>query len=174
MEIWRDIKGYEGYYRVSNLGEVKSTDRKVERTDKQIRYFKEKIISPYISKCGYQRLALNKNNEQKLFKVSRIVATAFILNPYNYPQVNHKDGNKLNDKADNLEWVNNKMNYIHASKLGLIPIGEGCSWAKLNELQVRVIKKCNDLNTIELAKIFGVTRHNIGYIKNSKRWKHLK
>ena len=107
-EEWRDIKGYEGLYQVSNLGRVKSL---IRGTGNQFRFSKvEVILKPHLTKKGYFRLSLSKNNKRKSFQVHRLVAEAFIPNPNNYPQVNHKDENKTNNCVDNLEWCTNKYN----------------------------------------------------------------
>ena len=98
-EIWKDIKDYEGHYQVSNLSRVKS-----------IKFGKERILKPVTDRHGYLIVGLWKNNKQKTYKVHRLVAEAFIPNPYNLPQVNHKDENPLNNNVNNLEWCNSKYN----------------------------------------------------------------
>ena len=98
-EIWKDIKDYEGHYQVSNLSRVKS-----------IKFGKERILKPVTDRHGYSIVGLWKNNKQKTYKVHRLVAEAFIPNPYNLPQVNHKDENPLNNNVNNLEWCNSKYN----------------------------------------------------------------
>ena len=98
-EIWKDIKDYEGHYQVSNLSRVKS-----------IKFGKERILKPVTDRHGYSLVGLWKNNKQKTYKVHRLVAEAFIPNPYNLPQVNHKDENPLNNNVNNLEWCNSKYN----------------------------------------------------------------
>ena len=98
-EIWKDIKEYEGHYQVSNLSRVKS-----------IKFGKERILKPVTDRHGYSIVGLWKNNKQKTYKVHRLVAEAFIPNPYNLPQVNHKDENPLNNNVNNLEWCNSKYN----------------------------------------------------------------
>ena len=98
-EIWKDIKDYEGHYQVSNLSRVKS-----------IKFGKERILKPVTDRHGYLLVSLWKNNKQKTYKVHRLVAEAFIPNPYNLPQVNHKDENPLNNNVNNLEWCNSKYN----------------------------------------------------------------
>ena len=98
-ELWKDIKDYEGHYQVSNLSRVKS-----------IKFGKERILKPVIDRHGYLLVSLWKNNKQKTYKVHRLVAEAFIPNPYNLPQVNHKDENPLNNNVNNLEWCNSKYN----------------------------------------------------------------
>lgn len=107
-EIWKDIKGYEGLYQVSNLGRVKSTRRN-----------KEKIMKPNKGKKGYLRLNFTINYKSKSFQVHRLVAKAFIPNPGNLPEVNHIDGNKANNNIKNLEWVTSKENCNHAWNIGL-------------------------------------------------------
>ena len=98
-EIWKDKKGYEGHYQVSNWGRVKS-----------IKFGKEKILKLIKDKDGYLQVTLCKNNIKKVYKVHRLVAEAFIDNTDNLPQVNHKDENKLNNNVDNLEWCDRLYN----------------------------------------------------------------
>lgn len=118
-EEWKDIKGYEGLYQVSSLGRVKNLERYVRAKNNSLRKNKEKILSFFINKNGYQEATLSKNSKKRLHRVNRLVAEAFIPNPENKPQVNHKDGNKLNNRVNNLEWCTRSENMIHAWKNGL-------------------------------------------------------
>lgn len=124
MEIWKDIVGFEGYYQVSNLGRVKRLPRTSIRSngksDHAIYRVKERIKNPQIQTQGYYHVALYRDGEYKICRLNRVVAIAFIPNPENKPEVNHKDGNKLNNRADNLEWVTGKENKKHARENGLI------------------------------------------------------
>lgn len=114
QEIWRDIKGYEGKYQVSNFGNVRSLMYHNTKGIKRI-----SLLKPATDGKGYLRCALSKNNILTTFKVHRLVAQAFIPNPNNYPQINHIDGNKKNNKVDNLEWCTNSINQIHAYSTNL-------------------------------------------------------
>ena len=110
MEIWKDIKGYEGLYQVSNLGRVKGLDRYVN-----CKYGRRKIkgkIMNYTTRSGYNVLVLRRNNKRQSKQVHRLVAEAFIPNPNNYPVVNHKDTNRKNNHVSNLEWVTVKENVL--------------------------------------------------------------
>lgn len=111
-EIWVDIKGCEGLYQVSNFGNVKSLSRYVRTSDKLggRRKKKETLLSLDVCKNGYLRVSINKGGSRKHFLVHRLVAEAFIPNPQNLPQVNHKDENKANNRVDNLEWCDAKYN----------------------------------------------------------------
>ena len=109
QEIWKDIKGYEGKYQVSNFGNVRSLMYHNAKGIKRI-----SLLKPATDGSGYFRCALSKNNILTTFKVHRLVAQAFIPNPNNYPQINHIDGNKKNNRVENLEWCTNSMNQIHA------------------------------------------------------------
>ena len=96
-EIWKDIKGYEGLYQISNWGRVKSLGNNKTR--------KEKILKPCILKKGnYLRIGLRKNGKRKMYLVHRLVAEAFIQNPNNLPFINHKDENPSNNCVSNLEY----------------------------------------------------------------------
>ena len=98
-EIWRDIEGYEGLYKVSNFGRVKS-----------LKYGKERILKPVKNGCGYIFVNLCKNREMNHYFVHRLVAKSFISNPQNLPEVNHLDENKENNRVENLEWCDHKYN----------------------------------------------------------------
>lgn len=104
-EIWRDIKDYEGMYQVSNLGRVKCLDR----IDSAGRKRYGRILKLWNSR-GYLQVGLSINSKGKKFSVHRLVAQAFIKNPNNKLEVNHKDEDKTNNRVDNLEWVTSKEN----------------------------------------------------------------
>ena len=105
MEEWKSIPGYEGLYEVSNLGRVRS----VERCDRFNRKIVSKILKPnYVS--GYLRVGMYKNKTFKYYLIHRLVAQAFLPNPDNLPQVNHKDEDKSNNRVDNLEWCDRSYN----------------------------------------------------------------
>ena len=109
-EIWKDIKDYEGLYQVSNLSRVRSLERWEMLKNGYSRYRKGRILKTHIDKYGYERVMLYKDGKQKLKQVHRLVAEAFLPNPDNLPQVNHKDENPLNNVVSNLEWCNSKYN----------------------------------------------------------------
>ena len=109
MEEWRDVKGYEGIYQVSNEGRVKALERYVDNFWGTKQYVRERILKSYPTK-GYLTLSLSKNGVPKKFYVHRLVAEAFITNPNNYPQINHRDENTQNNKVENLEWCDSKYN----------------------------------------------------------------
>lgn len=118
METWKDIKGYEGYYQISNLGRVKSVER-VYKTKLSYRTVPERIRTP-VNANGYLYCELWKEGNHKRFAVHRLVAQAFIENPGGLPHVNHKDGNKQNNAVSNLEWCTQSENNLHAFKMGLM------------------------------------------------------
>lgn len=97
-EVWKPIPNYEGFYEVSNTGKVRSI------------YRYRRVLKPMISNTGYERVDLFKNKNRKQFSVHRLVAMSFVSNPDVKPFVNHKDENKLNNSADNLEWVSHVEN----------------------------------------------------------------
>lgn len=117
---------------------------------------------------GYLRVSIGK--EMKF--VHRLVAEKYVPNPENKPQVNHKDGNKMNNSADNLEWVTNQENRTHACRNGLHLRGEDCSWAKLDWDKVRFIRENKDkYNMCELGRMLGVGRVAIRNVIRGITWK---
>lgn len=120
MEIWKDIKGFEGYYQISNMGNVRSLDR-----FDGIRNLRGQSIRPNSKRNGYLQVGLRRDSKRKWTTIHRLVATHFIDNPENRPQVNHIDGNKLNNTVDNLEWATPAQNLYHARKNNLIEAPKG-------------------------------------------------
>lgn len=111
QEIWKDIENYEGYYQVSNLGRVRSVNRIVINSmGGKIQHLQGKLQILKPGKLGYVIAQLSKDNKRKYCKVHRLVAQAFIPNPDNLPEVNHKDENKANNRVDNLEWCDREYN----------------------------------------------------------------
>lgn len=118
IEVWKDIEGYEGFYKVSNLGNVKSLERIVTYGDRfhtVVEKMKKQTVKIDPRKnTGYNIVSLYKNNKGTHFYVHRLVATAFIDNPDKKETVNHLDGDKQNNKLDNLEWSTYLENNTHA------------------------------------------------------------
>lgn len=118
QEIWKDIKGYEGLYQVSNLGRVKSLERQVWNRFQMINK-PEKILKPRKNSKGYISYILYKNGVGKSYRAHRLTLTTFVKNVQNKPMVNHKDGQKDNNHLSNLEYNTNSENIIHALEHGL-------------------------------------------------------
>lgn len=161
-EIWKDIKEYEGIYQVSNLGRIKN--------------FKNEIHASSVDKYGYLQTILYYKVRPKCFRVHRLVAEAFIPNPENKPQVNHIDGNKKNNRVDNLEWCTNQENINHAWKTGLFSnMSEAIIASNRNrtktikqyDLNNNFIKEWNSI--ISAATYYNISRSSIGACINNKQ-----
>ena len=118
-EIWKPVVNYEKSYEVSNLGAIRGIDREIYTPLIGNFIKKGKIIIQSFDSSGYCQVGLSGKGVKKTTSVHKIVAYAFIDNPKNLPQVNHIDGNKLNNKVDNLEWCTNQENQEHARETGL-------------------------------------------------------
>lgn len=116
-EVWREIQGYEGLYQVSNLGRVRSLDRYVPHKTFGRKFCKGRTLITHINNAGYVTVNLCKGNKHTSFDVHRLVATAFLYaENIDAVQVNHKDENKHNNCADNLEWCSRSYNNMYGTK----------------------------------------------------------
>ena len=118
MENWKDIKGYEGLYQISDKGVVKGVDRVLAYNAQKTKQWKGKVIKTIVDYLGYCRVSLCKDGKVKCHKIHRLVAEAFLNGE---GQINHKDGNKLNNNLNNLEFCTVKENLAHAYTTGLRP-----------------------------------------------------
>lgn len=176
QEIWKDINGYEGLYQVSNLGNVRSMDRIVIYSDGRKVKTKGKLLKPTMRKSGYYYVSLSRNSDCPKFDVHRLVAQAFVDNPYNHPVVNHLDGCKTNNAASNLEWTTHTENIRHAFKMGLNKGTKGSinGQAVLTESDVIQIKELlGTMTGRKIAKQFNVSEATISAIKHNTLWKHI-
>jgi hypothetical protein len=166
-EIWKDVKGFEGLYQVSNIGNVKRLVGKYVLT--------ERLIGRSIDKYGYVKRVLCKDSKMYFFTEHRLVAIAFIDNPDNKATVNHINGIKINNSVENLEWHTNIENHQHAIDTGLKDQkGIKHHKCKLTEVQVLEIREIGFSQTrMSLSKKYGVSRSNILSIIRGIGWKHI-
>jgi NUMOD4 motif/HNH endonuclease len=115
MEIWKQVKGYEGIYEVSSLGRVQtSLNKTTHSVTRGTRVWKQRVLKQKTDKNGYKRVSLWKDKNQNTLLVHRLVAIAFIDNPEEKGFVNHKDGDPSNNCVSNIEWCTSKENLLHA------------------------------------------------------------
>jgi hypothetical protein len=163
-EIWKAIPGFEGKYEVSNLGRVKSLPKFGRR---------ERILNSKPNDQGYKTVCLKR----KAVKVHRLVSNAFIPNPYNKPEVNHKNGIKTQNDVLNLEWVtrfeNQRHSFLELGRRALRGIQSGM--AKLNDRKVVEIRGLvkSGFASREIGKLFGVTHRTVLLVAKKKIWAHV-
>ena len=150
----RPIPGYEGLYAATKCGRIFS-------------FLSGRFLKPELHK-GYYRLRLYRDGQRKAFDVHRLVALAWVPNPRNHPMVNHKDGNKRNNHASNLEWVTPRENAAHAVRRGLF----GGKRRKLSMSDAMLIRLLYDegMSISSLATMYGVNRSTIWYIINYRTY----
>lgn len=125
QETWKDIENYEGLYQVSNLGRVKSLKRYINCDAKitsghganRTGYWRQDTILKEVNRSGYKYVMLCRDKHHKSYAIHRLVAQAFIPNPNNLPQVNHKDEDKSNNVVDNLEWCTDLYNKQYGTRI---------------------------------------------------------
>lgn len=169
------IKGYEDNYTIDILGNVLSKESKLWN-GKNWRIKPAKYLKPTKGKIGYLVIGLSKNKKCKLHYIHRLIAEAFIPNPQKKPQINHKDGNKLNNKLENLEWVTCKENINHAISTGLTiakpRYGEKNPAHKVTLYQVKKIRKEKGMLK-NIAPKYGISISQTWAIINNKSWTNI-
>lgn len=151
IEVWKDILGYEGLYQISNLGRVKSF---VKTSD-------GKILKQRKPKNMYNYVVLTKkNNKKKTLKIHRLVAEAFIPNPNRLPCINHKDENKQNNNANNLEWCSFKYNNNYGTRIKRSSLKQGKPVYQF-DLKGNFIKKWESISEVE--KVLGYQHQGISH-----------
>lgn len=177
-EVWRPVVGYEGSYEVSDLGNVRSVDRKVlypfPGTKKMAKRFflgKKLILCP--DKDGYLTACLSINQNREKARVHRLVADAFIPNPENKPHVNHLNSNVTDNRVKNLEWCTPLENTAHLIKHGKgLPRGDNHHNSKLSYKDVEIIKdRINNGETYtSVAKTYNCHYGTISRLYNGITW----
>lgn len=156
---WRPVVGFEGFYEVSNCGDVKSLQT-------------NRILKYWFNRQGYKRVALWVNRTRSHRAVHQIVLEAFIgPRPKGFCAC-HNDGDKTNNSANNLRWDTHKANCLDKKKHGTENIGERHGNAKLTMYAVKYIRE-STLSGPQLARMFGVTKENISIIRRREGWKHI-
>lgn len=176
-EVWKDVVGYKNIYKVSNLGRVKRLAKSFIRKDGKPFTLKEKVLTPNPIKGGYYQYKLTKNGKEKSLLRHRLVCRAFHgPAPKGKNFVNHKDTDKENNRADNLEWCSFQENMNHAALHGLRPRGSGHFKHRLSENDV--VKICElldstDLRQEDIAQAYGVNSRTISCIDTGISWNWL-
>jgi predicted XRE-type DNA-binding protein len=168
IEVWIDIPGFEGLYKVSNLGNVKSLDRPDSRGYR----IKGKLKKLTKSNNGYTHVSLHKEGKPITKLVHRVVAEAFMDNPENKRVVNHLNGNKTDNRLINLEWATYGENVKHAYDNNLIPKGENHYSSKLSDQEVKEIRRLCSIDRVkqkDIAERYGVDPSHISDIVNYKK-----
>lgn len=164
MEIWKPVKDYEGFYEVSNIGNVRSIPRVIISKNGVKKVFKEYILkTPQEDRNGYLKIVLNRTGYKNKW-VHRLVAESFLEPVKGMNFVNHLDSNRKNNHVSNLEWTTMVENNWHSPS------------TKLSKHDVHFIRDCADSNQFsikELSDIFPIKESHIRQIVNGKVWKHL-
>lgn len=176
---WRDIPGFEGWYQASKAGKIRSKKRTVYYCDsarKQV--YPSVVLIPGVTESGYSIVTLCLYAKRYTRRVCRLIGLTFIPNPENKPQINHKDGDKRNDAANNLEWSSGSENQLHryrVLKKGA-PTGESRVGSKMSNKGVMKLRKMYSTGKFtqrELGLKFGVSQTTVHEVVYKKRWNHI-
>lgn len=172
---WADIPGYEGLYKVSDGGDVYSLPRMIIRKAFGSKFINGRYLAKSVCGKGYRYVSLNKDGRRKNHYVHRLVAESFIDNPNKYPQVNHINGDKDDNRVSNLEWVTCAENIQHSFDIGL-RLNYQKRLRKLSNEEVVAIRNAREVErkTIEsIAKRYGVSNATIIHIVRKETYKEV-
>lgn len=178
-EIWKDVEEFDFLYQISNMGRLKSKERKVNSKIQKCGYriISEKIKLAQDNGNGYKQYYIQINKIRRLQYVHRLVANYFIPNLENKKQVNHKNGIKSDNRVGNLEWCTQSENTAHAVKNKLMKSGEDSVHSKLTKQNVLCIRRLYRINPkfskSDVSRKLGVRDSTIHKIINNERWKNL-
>lgn len=179
-ETWKPVVGHKGHYEVSNLGRVRSVDREVSMASRWggtfVRVFSGRLLKLQVDKDGYLRVGLYAAPARMRFRpVHRLVAEAFLKNPKRLPEVDHKDSDRLNAKADNLQWVTGLRNAELTVARGRSSRGEKINASRLTVADVHQIRRraAEGAKYIHLAREFGVSDVAVAAIVKRRTWRHV-
>lgn len=163
-EIWKDVEGFEGLYQVSNMGRVRSLDR----VDLRGRRLKGKVLVDRHNSRGYHMIALCRDGDVEYKSIHRLVAKAFLDNPDNLPEVNHKDENKANNAVSNLEWCTSRYNVMYGTRNERI--------SKANKRPIYMVSGSGHRYFFEsvkkAAKLLGLNRDCVSKCLHGKQEQH--
>lgn len=175
-EIWKAIPNYNGIYEASNLGRIRSVDRKRYDKNGLLKKYYGRIIEQTEMNAGYLTVGLSIDGVVKTLLTHRLIASTFINNPENFAEVNHIDGNKQNNVVSNLEWMSRNRNIRHAIQNGLIQgLGSQNPSAKLSDDDVISILELSRLNIHpkEVANALNIKTSTISDITSRRTWQHI-
>ena len=162
MEIWQDIPSYEGYYQASSLGRIRSLSRVVRQKGPKSHYnrkFRSKVLKPRLQNSGYQIVWLSLWGDVTAYLVHRLVAETFIENVNNNPCINHKNGDKTDNRAENLEWCSYSENIKHSYGFNRKEIAKPIYCVELNK---------SFQSQAEAAQSLGINRCGISHALNGR------
>lgn len=163
---WRDIDGFEGLYQVSNNGQVRSLARPTTF---------DRVLKPVL-RGGYHCVSLSKKGLSRQIHIHTLVASAFVSRLFGRTFINHKDGNKLNNRSGNLEWCTRSENDLHAYRTGLRKPtqGEKNGQARLTGADIHwIYDHSAEFTQKQIANRFGVSNQHVSDILTGKKWRHI-
>lgn len=174
-EEWRDVVGWEGLYRVSNTGDVRSLDRTVAGKLGSTRVIKAKPVKHDVRKDGYHFVKLMCGNHTQHYYIHRMVLDAFVESQPDGMEACHNDGDRENNAVTNLRWDTRKNNHADKVRHGTQLVGADHHSAKLDDRQVGLIKTliAGGCQLTKIAGMFGVSVSTVSCIKVGKTWKHI-
>lgn len=164
IEVWKDIKDYEGHYQISSFGHVKSMSRMRSTRFGMFAPISERILKEKTNKHGYKVLHLRWEDKQCWPSVHRLVASAFIQNDDNKPTVNHKDCNKTNNKVSNLEWSTHSEQMVHAASNDLLEVRGNPKYSPDFKQEVFDYFKTHNCSLMALVRKFNISERTAGRI----------